>query len=177
MNCYKPADLRRGRSMLVCGADGAIGTAGVQLARHFGAEVTAVCGTKDVEVIRSLGADRVIGCLREDFTQNGETYDVIFDAVGKHSFKRSRDSLKPGGLYLATDGLENLILALWTSRSGEKKVIFQIPPRQTKEDVRFLKELIETGEDRPVIERPLPAAEEARANPHVQTGPTTGNGA
>ncbi len=175
LTCLKQADLRRGRSILVYGASGAIGTAGVQLARHFGAEVTAVCGTKNLELIRSLGADRVIDYLREDFTQNGETYDVIFDAVGKHSFKRSRDSLKPGGLYLATDGLENLILALWTSRSGDKKVIFQIPPRQTKEDVRFLKELIEAGEYRPVIDRTYPLADVVEATRYVETGQKTGN--
>src|SRR5205807_6896178 len=116
----KQADLRPGRTILIYGASGAIGTAGVQLAKSFGADVTAVCSTKNLELVRSLGADRVIDYTREDFTKNGRAYDVIFDAVGKHSFKRSRGSLTPGGSYLATDGLRNLSLVLWTSLAGGK---------------------------------------------------------
>src|SRR5256885_13660340 len=96
LTCLKQADLRKGRRILIYGASGAIGTAGVQLARHFGADVTAVCNTKNLELVRSLGADRVIDYTKEDFTRNGQTDDVIFDAVGKHSFKRCRDSLAPG---------------------------------------------------------------------------------
>src|SRR4029077_6841612 len=107
LTCLKQADLRKGRSILVYGASGSIGTAGVQLARYYGAEVTAVCSTKNVELVRSLGPDRVIDYTKEDFTKNGETYDVIFDAVGKHSFERSKGSLKAGGLFLATDGFRN----------------------------------------------------------------------
>src|SRR5437016_890816 len=103
------------RRILIYGASGAIGTAGVQLAKHFEADVTAVCNTQNVELVRLLGADRVIDYMREDFTRNGQTYDVIFDAVGKHSFSRCKDSLKRGGIYLATDGLENLVLQLSTS--------------------------------------------------------------
>ena len=95
--CLKQADLRKGRTILIYGASGAIGTAGVQLARYFGADVTAVCSTKNLELVRSLGADRVIDYTKEDFTKNGQTYDVIFDAVGKHSFKRCRGSLEPSG--------------------------------------------------------------------------------
>src|SRR5213078_5198088 len=95
--------------ILIYGASGSIGTAGVQLARHFEADVTAVCNTKNVELVRSLGADEVIDYTKEDFTKNGETYDVIFDAVGKHSFLRSRRSLQPGGVYIATDGLRNVL--------------------------------------------------------------------
>ena len=103
LTCLRKAGLRQGQSILVYGASGSIGTAGVQLARHFGAEVTAVCNTKNVELVRSLGADEVIDYTREDFTRNGKTYDVVFDAVGKHSFRRSRHSLKRGGTMVETD--------------------------------------------------------------------------
>jgi NADPH:quinone reductase-like Zn-dependent oxidoreductase len=108
LNGLRPADVRPGRRILVYGASGAIGTAAVQLARHFGAHVTAVCNTKNVELVRSLGADEVVDYLQEDFTQNGQTYDIVFDAVGKHSFRRARGSLNPGGVYVATDGWLNL---------------------------------------------------------------------
>ena len=94
--CLKVADLRKGRRILIYGASGAIGTAGVQLARHFGADITAVCGTKNLELVRSLGADRVIDFTRDDFTRNGETYHVIFDAVGKLPFRRCLASMEPG---------------------------------------------------------------------------------
>ena len=169
------ADLRKGHRILVYGASGAIGTAGVQLAKYFDADVTAVCSTKNLELVQSLGADRVIDYTREDFTKNGQTYDVIFDAVGKHSFGRSRGSLKPGGSYLATDGLRNLILALWTSRFGDKRVIFSIPPRYTKKDVLFLKELIEAGKYRAVIDRCYPFEDFVEATRYVETEQKTGN--
>src|SRR2546428_1481481 len=135
LTCLTAADVRKGRTILVYGASGAIGTAGVQLARHFGADVTAVCSTKNLELVRSLGAGRVIDYTKEDFTKNGETYDVIFDAVGKHSFRRCRGSLKPGGSYLPTDGLENLVRALWLSRSEDKKVVFRVAPRDTTKEL------------------------------------------
>jgi NADPH:quinone reductase-like Zn-dependent oxidoreductase len=175
LTCLKQADLREGKRILVYGASGSIGTAGVQLAKYFGSDVTAVCNTKNVEIVRSLGADRVIDYTQEDFTKNGQTYDVIFDAVGKHSFKRSKDSLKPGGLYLATDGFRNLILALWTPRFGDKKVIFQIPPRQTKQDVRFLKELIDARRYHAVIDRCYPLGDVVEATRYVETEQKTGN--
>src|SRR3989475_2014076 len=128
--CLRLADLRKGRTILIYGASGAIGTAGVQLAKYFGADVTAVCNTRNVETVRSLGADRGIDYTQEDFTKNGQTYDVIFDAVGKLSFRRCRGSMEPGGIYLPTDGPVNLLLALMPSRKGAKRVVFQIPPRQ-----------------------------------------------
>src|SRR5437667_3620314 len=93
LTCLKQADLRKGRTILIYGASGAIGTAGVQLARLFGADVTAVCSTKNLDLVRSLGADRMIDYTREDFTKNGQTYDVILDAVGKQSFPRCRGCL------------------------------------------------------------------------------------
>jgi NADPH:quinone reductase-like Zn-dependent oxidoreductase len=170
----RPADVRKGRSILVYGASGSIGTAAVQLSRYFGADVTAVCGTKNLDLVRSLGAEQVIDYTREDFTTNGQAYDVIFDAVGKHSFGRCRDSLNPGGIYVATDGLHNLLLAQWT-RFGDKKVVFPIPPRYTKQDVLFLKELLEAGQYRPVIDRRYPLAEVVEANRYVDTEQKTGN--
>jgi len=173
--CLRGADLKKGQRILIYGASGAIGTAGVQLAKYFGADVTAVCSTKNLELMRSLGANRVIDYTKEDFTQNGETYDFIFDAVGKHSFKRSKGSLNPGGCYLATDGFRNLILALWTSRIGDKRVVFQIPPRYAKEDLRLLKELIEAGSYRAVIDRRYPMAEVVEAASYVETEQKTGN--
>ena len=173
--CLRLANLRKGQRILIYGASGAIGTAGVQLAKYFEADVTAVCNTKNVELVRSLGADRVVDYTREDFTKNGEVYDVIFDAVGKHSFRRCRSSLKPGGSYLATDGLRNLILALWTPRIGDKKVIFSIPPRYTKKDVLFLKELLEAGKYRAVIDRSYPLEDVVDATRYVETEQKTGN--
>src|SRR2546422_3709910 len=173
--CLRLADLRRGQTILIYGASGAIGTAGLQLAKYFGADVTAVGSTKNLELIRSLGADRVVDYTREDFTKNGQTYDVIFDAVGKHSFRRCRGSLKRGGSYLATDGFQNLMLALWTSRIGDKKVMFSIPPRYTKKDVLFLKELIEAGRYRAVIDRCYPMEDVVEATRYVETEHKTGN--
>ena len=175
LTCLKQADLRKGRTILIYGASGAIGTAGVQLARAFGADVTAVCNTKNLELVRSLGADRVIDYTQDDFTTNGQTYDVILDAVGKLSFRRCRRSLQPNGIYLPTDGFANLMWALVTSRSQGKKVLFQIPPRQTKEDVLFLKELIETGRYRPVIDRRYRLEDVIEAARYVETEQKTGN--
>jgi len=173
--CLKMADLRPGRRILIYGASGAIGTAAVQLAKHFGADITAVCGTKNLELVRSLGAARVIDYMHEDFTKNGETYDVILDAVGKHSFKRCRDSLKPGGVYLPTDGAMNILLAVMPARKGAKRVVFQIPPRIPKQDVLFLKELVEAGEYRPVIDRRYPLEEVVEATKYVETQQKVGN--
>jgi NADPH:quinone reductase-like Zn-dependent oxidoreductase len=175
LTCLKQADLHKGRRILIYGASGAIGTAGVQLARYYGADITAVCGTKNLELVKSLGADRVIDYTKDDFTKNGETYHVIFDAVGKHSFKRSRDSLEPGGIYLPTDGFENLIFAMWPSRPSDKRVVFQIPPRQPKKDVLFLKKLIEDGKFHAVIDRRYPLEEVVEATRYVETQQKTGN--
>ncbi len=177
LSCLKNADLRKGRSILIYGATGSIGTAAVQLARYFEADVTAVCNTKNVELVRSLGADEVVDYLQEDFTKNGETYDVIFDAVGKHSFRRCRRSLKPGGMYIETD-LGFLwhvpLLALLTRRIGDKRVRLGIA-RYKKKDVLFLKELIEAGKYRAVIDRSYPLEQVVEATRYVETGQKTGN--
>jgi NADPH:quinone reductase-like Zn-dependent oxidoreductase len=173
LSCLSGADLRKGKKVLVYGASGSIGSAAVQLAKHFGVDVTAVCNTKNVELVRSLGATEVIDYLQEDFTKNGETYDVIFDAVGKQSFKRCRRSLKSGGIYIATDGLHNLVWALWT-RIGKKKATMGIA-KYKKEDVLFLKELIEAGKYRAVIDRSYPLEDVVEATTYVETGQKTGN--
>ncbi|HEV8469703.1 MAG TPA: NAD(P)-dependent alcohol dehydrogenase [Candidatus Limnocylindria bacterium] len=175
--CLRKADLLKGRSILIYGASGSVGTAAVQLAKYFGADVTAVCGTKNLELVRSLGADEVIDYTQEDFTKNGKTYDVIFDAVGKHSFRRCIRSLKPGATYVETD-LGFLwhvpLLVLWTRRIGDKKVKIGIT-RYTKADVLFLKELIETGRYRAVIDRSYPLEQVVEATRYVETGQKTGN--
>lgn len=177
LSYLKQVDLRKKREILIYGASGSIGTAGVQLARYFDADVTAVCDTRNVELVRSIGADRVIDHTQEDFTKNGETYDFIFDAVGKLSFKQCKGSLKPGGIYGSTDlgpYSQNPFLALWTKWSGDKKVLFPIP-RYTKKDVLFVKELVEAGKYRAVIDRRYPLEDVVEANRYVETGQKTGN--
>jgi NADPH:quinone reductase-like Zn-dependent oxidoreductase len=173
--CLEAAHISKGQRILVYGASGSIGTAGVQLAKHFGADVTAVCNTKHLELVRSLGADTVIDYTKDDFTKNGETYDFIFDAVGKHSFSRCRGSLKRGGAYVATDRFRNFFLALWTTRIGDKKVLFPIPPHYTKKNVLFLKGLIEAGQYRAVIDRCFPLEDVVEATRYVETEQKTGN--
>jgi NADPH:quinone reductase-like Zn-dependent oxidoreductase len=175
--CLRNAEFRSGRSILVYGASGSVGTAAIQLARHFGAQVTAVCNTENLELVKSLGADEVVDYTRADFTDNGKTYDVVFDAVGKHSFRRARGSLEPGGIYAETDlGFmwHVPLLALATRRIGDKRVILGIT-KYTKADVLFLKELIEAGEYRAVIDRTYPLEDVVEASRYVETGQKTGN--
>ena len=175
--CFRKAGPLEGRSIVIYGASGSVGTAAVQLAKHFGAQVTAVCSTKAVELVRSLGADEVVDYTRDDFTRSGKTYDVIFDSVGKHSFRRSRRSLKAGGTFIETD-LGFLwhvpLLLLLTRWIGDKKVKMGIA-RYTKQDVLLLKELIEAGKYRAVIDRRYPLEEVIEATRYVETGQKTGN--
>jgi NADPH:quinone reductase-like Zn-dependent oxidoreductase len=171
------ANVGTGQKVIVYGASGSIGTAAVQLAKHFDAAVTAVCSTENVELMRSLGANAVIDYTQQDFTKNGETYDLVFDAVGKLSFGRSRRSLKTGGVYAVTDlgsFWQNPFFALWTSRIGDKRVLIPLP-RHTKKDVLFLKELMEAGQYRAVIDRSYPLEDVAAAASYVETGQKTGN--
>jgi NADPH:quinone reductase-like Zn-dependent oxidoreductase len=173
------AALRRGNvgegtRLLVYGASGSCGTAAVQLGRHLGAHVTAVCNTKNVDVVRSLGADEVIDYTKDDFANNGETYDVILDAVGKQSFFHSRGSLRQGGVYVATDRLLNLVLLIWTRWFGKRKVVFGMP-RLTKENVLFVKELVETGRYRAVVDRTYPLEDVVEAARYVESWQKTGN--
>ena len=167
----------KGQRILIYGASGSIGTAAVQLAKHFGADVTAVCNTKNVELVRSLGADEVVDYLQEDFTKNGETYDVIFDAVGKHSFRRCRRSLKPGGIYIPTD----LGLHARTSRAGlatrwvgDKRVT--LGDRAVQEGGCPLPEGAHRGGEVPGGHRPAyPLEDVVEATRYVETGQKTGN--
>jgi NADPH:quinone reductase-like Zn-dependent oxidoreductase len=173
LNAYRAVPIE-GKDVLVYGASGSIGTASVQLGKHLGARVTAVCNTPNVELVRSLGADVVIDYLQDDFTRTGERYDVIFDAVGKLSFGRCKDSLRSGGAYLPTDGFANLFYWLVHKRFGDRKVLFEIP-RFRKADALLLAELLESGRYRPVIDRTYPLEDVVEATRYVETGQKTGN--
>ena len=178
LSCLRAAYPLRGKSVLVYGAAGSIGTAAVQLLAHyFEAEVTAVCDTKDVELMRSLGAPNVVDRLREDFTKNGKTYDVIFDAVGKHSFRLCRRSLKPGGIYITVDlgfMYHMPFLALVTRFVGRRRAKLGIG-RYRREDLVLVKELVDAGKYRPVIDRTYALDEVVDATRYVETGRKTGN--
>ncbi len=173
----RAAKIAAGRRILVNGATGAIGSAAVQLARHFGAEVTAVCDTKNIDLVRSLGADEVIDYTRQDFTKIPRTFDVVFDAVGKSSFGKCKPLMKKKGVYISTElgyMSQNPFLALITPLLGGKKVLFPIPTI-SREDVVFLKELAEAGQFRPVIDRHYPLEQIVEAYRYVETGQKTGN--
>jgi NADPH:quinone reductase-like Zn-dependent oxidoreductase len=175
--CLTAAGVREGQSIVVYGATGSIGTAGVQLAKALGAQVTAVCDTPRVDLVRSLGADEVVDYTREDFTADGTTYDVVFDAVGKHSFRRCRRALKPRGTYISTDlGFMWHVppLALASRFVGDKRVRLPIP-KYSKEDVLLVKRLVEDGKYRPVVDRTYPLEEVVEATRYVETGQKTGN--
>jgi len=165
------AKIKHGQKVLVNGASGGVGVYAVQLARYYEAEVTGVCSTPNLELVKSLGADKVIDYTREDFTQNGETYDGIVDTVvGRTSFSRCKNSLKPKGLYLAVaGGLQEGVQMLWTSITGGKKVIFG-SPAECKEDLVFIKELVEAGMLKPVVDRSYPLEQTAEAHRYVDLG-------
>jgi NADPH:quinone reductase-like Zn-dependent oxidoreductase len=174
LTCLRQAGVGPGMHVLVYGASGSIGTAAVQLAKHMGARVTAVCNTKNVELVRSLGADEVLDYTHgDDFTKNHEAYDVVIDAVGKHSFMRSRQALKEGGRYVSTDGMRNLALAP-ISRLGSRRVALPIA-RARKADVLLLKQLLEDGGYRAVIDRCYPLEDVVEASRYVETQQKTGN--
>jgi NADPH:quinone reductase-like Zn-dependent oxidoreductase len=174
--CLRSAGPLEGGSVLVYGASGSVGTAGVQLAKHFGAQVTGVCSTRHVDLARSLGADEVVDYTAEDFTRNGKKYDVIFDAVGKTSFRRTRRSLKRGGTYVDTDPgfLFHMPLLILATRWTDTKVKMGIT-RYSKEDLLLLKELMEAGKYRAVIDRTYPLEDVVEATRYVEAGHKTGN--
>ena len=168
-------NIQSGQKVLIYGASGAVGTAAVQLAKYFGAEVTGVCSTANLELVKSLGADKVIDYTKEDFTKSGETYDIIFDTVGKSSFSGSIRSLKKKGFYLlAVFGLSALVGKLWLSMTSSKKVIIGVASEKT-EDLNFLKELIEAGKIKSVIDRRYPLEQIAEAHSYVDKGHKKGN--
>lgn len=173
----RAAKIKSGQKVLINGATGAIGSAAVQLVNYFGAEVTAVCDTKNVDLIKSLGAKVVIDYKKEDFTKIKQTFDVVFDAVGKSSFGKCKPLLKKGGIYMSTElgyMSQNPFLALVTPWLGGKKVLFPIPTI-TKEDVNFLKKLVETGNYKPVIDRRYSLEQIVEAYKFVETGQKIGN--
>jgi NADPH:quinone reductase-like Zn-dependent oxidoreductase len=173
----RKARIHAGQDVLVYGATGAIGSAAVQLGKSLGANVTAVGDTRNVELVRGLGADRVIDYTAEDFTTDKQIYDVVLDAVGKSSFGRCKRLLKPGGAYLSSElgpFSQNPIMALITPLLGGKKVMFPIP-KHDQEMVRHLKELIESGQFKPVIDRQYPLDQIVEAYRYVETGRKIGN--
>jgi NADPH:quinone reductase-like Zn-dependent oxidoreductase len=177
LSFIRTAKIRSGQDVLVNGATGAIGSAAVQLLKRLGAEVTAVCDTEHVELVRGLGADRVIDYTAEDFTKDEQRYNVVLDAVGKSSFGRCKRLLKPRGIYLSSDLgplSQNPILALITPLLGGKRVMFPIP-RDNQEMVRYFKDLIASGAFNPVIDRRYPLDQIVEAYRYVETGQKIGN--
>jgi NADPH:quinone reductase-like Zn-dependent oxidoreductase len=169
-------NIQSGQKVLIYGASGALGTAAVQLAKYFGAEVTGVCSTTNLELVKSLGADKVIDHTQEDFTKSGETYDIVFDTIGKSPFSGCLRSLKEKGVYLKAVHMDLLpiLRGLWTSMTSTKKVIGAIAiPR--KEDLIFLKDLIEAGKMKSVIDRSYPLEQIAEAHSYVEKGHKKGN--
>jgi len=171
----RKSNIQKGQKVLIYGASGAVGTYAVQLAKYFGAVVTGVCSTANLEMVKSLGADKVIDYTKEDFTKSAETYDVIFDTVGKSSFSSSIGSLKKKGFYLLTNpGLSHMIRGAWTSMTSSKKVIGGTATA-TVEDLIFLKELIEAGKIKSIIDRRYPLDEIVDAHSYVDKGHKKGN--
>ena len=171
LHLLRKGDIQSGQKVLIFGASGSVGTFAVQLAKYFGAEVTGVCSTTNIEMVKSFGADKIIDYTKEDFTKSGQTYDIIFDTVMKTSFSRCKSSLKQRGVFLTVDW--PLLQALWTSMVGSKKIIFGIASQI--EDLIFLKELIEAGKLKSVIDRRYPLEQTAEAHRYVETGHKKGN--
>ena len=172
--------IQSGQSVLIYGASGSVGAAAVQLARYYGTEVTGVCSTENLEMVRSLGADQVIDYTREDFTESGKTYNIIFETVGKRSFSACTGSLTDEGIYLSTVPTPVIMLqALWPARSGSKNVKFAAaglrPASEKIKDLHFLKELIEAGKLKRVIDRCYPLEQIVEAHRYVERGHKKGN--
>ena len=175
LNLLKQANLQPGQSVLINGASGGIGSAAVQLARHLGANVTGVCATPRLDFVRSLGANEVIDYAREDFTRSSETYDVVFDILGKSSFSRAKGVLKPNGRYvLVSFKMKQLLQLLWTSLTGGKRVVCALMPEKA-EDLILIKELAEAGKIRAIIDKRFPLEQVAEAHRYVEAGHKRGN--
>ncbi len=176
----RKGNIQSGKKVLIYGASGAVGTYAVQLAKYFGAEVTGVCSTTNLDMVKSLGADKVVDYTKEDFTKSGETYDIIFDTVGKTTFSRCKNSLKEKGYYLQTVMMLSDLKGLWYSMTTGKKVVGGIaskgiPLPKQPEDLIFLKELIEAGKIKPVIDRRYPLEQIPEAHRYVDKGHKKGN--
>lgn len=175
LHFIRKGNIQSGQKVLINGASGSIGTFAVQIAKYLGAEVTGVCSTSNLDMVRSIGAEHVIDYTKEDFTKTGQTYDVIFDVVGKSSFSNSLISLKQDGLYiLANPGLLQMVRGPFNSIRSNKKVIIGAASPRT-EDLIFLKELIEEGKIKTVIDRCYPLEQIAEAHRYVEKGHKKGN--
>lgn len=175
LHFIKKAAIEPGQKILINGASGAVGSAAVQLAKHYGAVVTGVCSTSNIDLVKSLGADKAIDYTKEDFTQNGEKYDIIFDTVNRVSFSRSLKSLnKSGLLILSAAGMSEMLKGAWISMTSSKKVLTGVISHSAK-DIIFLKELIETGKLKPVIDKTYSLAQIAEAHAYVERGHKKGN--
>jgi NADPH:quinone reductase-like Zn-dependent oxidoreductase len=176
LHFLRKGNIRSGMKVLIYGASGSLGTAAVQLAKYFGAEVTGVCSTPNVELVKSLKADKVIDYTSEDFTGNGQTYDIIFDTVGRSPFSGCVNSLKQKGIYLRAVhiAIPAIVRGLWTSMTSDRKVIGGIAAER-KENLEFLKELIEAGNLKPVIDRRYPLDQIVEAHRYVDKGHKKGN--
>ncbi|WP_270180806.1 NAD(P)-dependent alcohol dehydrogenase [Alkalihalobacillus sp. CinArs1] len=175
LDFLRKGKITSGQNVLIYGASGSLGTYAVQLAKYFGADVTAVCSSTNVELVKSLGADAVIDYTKEDFVERGERYDIIFDTVGKTTFSRVKDALKQNGLYvLAVFHYREIFQMIWTSKIGSKKVIGGITDENV-DDLRFLKKLIEKGKLKVVIDRCYPIHQIAEAHEYVEQGHKKGN--
>src|SRR4051794_6890267 len=174
LSALHQAEAKPGRRILIHGASGSLGTAAVQLAKHFGADVTAVCSTRHIELVRSLGADEVIDRLERDFTTTGQKWDAIIDAVGKTTYRRSRRALRPGGVFVATDGLENIVVWVGMKLTRNKRLRFA-SGRRSKDEIRLFKQLIEDGAYRAVVDRVYPMDQAADAHRYVEAWRKAGN--
>lgn len=177
MNLIRKVDFKNAPKLLINGATGSIGTACLQLAKNYGAEITAVCHTKSIDLVKSLGADYVIDYTKDDFTKCGNQFDYVIDAVGKSSFFKCKKILKPRGTYFSTElGYlsQNIYLSLLTPLLGGKKVKFPIPT-DSKKDITIFKELIEQGKYKAVIDRVYPMEQFLEATKYVETGEKIGN--
>lgn len=170
----KKGNIQPGQKVLIIGASGSVGTYAVQLAKYYGAEVTGVCSTMNIELVKSLGADKVIDYAQEDFTKTGETYDIIFDAVGKTTFSQCKSSLKSKGYYLHTVMVGSEIKGPWYSMTTDKKVIGGTAVSRA-EELLFLKELVETGRLKSIIDRCYPLEQMVEAHRYVDHGRKKGN--
>lgn len=175
LNLLRNVNIQPGQKVLIHGASGGIGSAAVQLAKYYGAEVTGVCGTPRLEFVKALGADHVIDYTKTDFTQNGETYDLIFDILGKGSFARYKNSLKPNGTYLlASFKVKQLLQMLWTKITGGKKVICALSGEKVG-DLLIVKELVEMGKLKAIIDKRFPLEQTAEAHRYIEEGHKKGN--
>lgn len=175
LHFLKKANIKPGQKVLVVGASGAVGSAAVQLAKSFGADVTGVCSTANIALVKSIGADKVIDYTKEDFNQSGETYDVIFDTVKAISVSRSIKSLNNNGIMvLSAAGVSEMLQGLWISMTSNKKVMTGVISHEAA-DIILIKELIETGKFKPVIDRTYPLAQIAEAHAYVEKGHKKGN--